>query len=88
MTDIIIAVLNFFSSIVESSFPALTADNSIISQVQAAVTAVSGFIAKVNFLVPIDTVFQILGLIVVFKVGKFGVFVVNWVIRRIADIIP
>lgn len=46
------------------------------------------FLFKANYFVPIDTLLVVFGCIVATKSFKLGVWTVNWIIRRIADIIP
>lgn len=87
MTEIIISVLDFFKGLV-LSMPDLSMDTGQLSQIVTALDKVVEFIAKVNFLVPIDHILLLISLVYGFKLVKFSVFAINWVIRRIADIIP
>jgi hypothetical protein len=43
---------------------------------------------KVNFLVPVPLIFQIVGIMIVLKVGSVVLWGVNWIIKRIFDVIP
>lgn len=87
MTEIIISMLEFFKGLV-LRMPDLSMDTGQLSQIVTALDKVVEFIAKVNFLVPIDQILLLISLVYGFKIVKFSVFAINWVIRRIADIIP
>ena len=46
------------------------------------------FIAQVNFLIPLPTIFMVLSIVFGFRLVKFMIFCTNWLIRRLADVIP
>lgn len=88
MTEIICNVLSFFRDLIVNYFPDISIGSGNLSSVADAFETMVSFIAQINFLVPLPTMFTILSLVYGLKIGKFVVFLVNWVIRRIADIIP
>lgn len=87
MTDFCVNFLTLLKSWV-LSLPDLSIESSYIATMLSSVSVVTDFIAKVNFIVPIDTILLITSLVYGFRLLKFGVFLVNWVIRRIADFFP
>ena len=68
--------------------PELGIDSGHLSSMQFALSAVVDFIVKANYLVPIDTILLLISIKYGFRLIKFTIFIINWVIRRIADIIP
>ena len=45
-------------------------------------------ISNIDWLVPVNDVLLIFSLIAGYKVIMFVVFIINWIIRRIGDVIP
>lgn len=88
MTDIICGVLNFFRDLIINHFPNLSLESGTLSSISNGFDMVIQFVAQINFLIPLPTVLIILSLVYGIKLAKFALFLVNWVIRRIADIIP
>ena len=88
MTNMIIGVLKFFQSLVTNVLPELSIGSDAVASAKSALTTIVEFISVSSFLIPFKTVFMIVGLVYGFRLVKFGVFLVNWVIRRIGDIIP
>ena len=88
MTDIICSVLNFFRDMVLNHFPDLSIESSTLGTISTAFSTVVDFIGQVNFFIPVPTILLILSIVYGFKLTKFLVFIANWVIRRIADVIP
>lgn len=88
MTQIICSVLGFFRDFILNHFPDLSVDSSTLGTISTAFDTMVHFIGQVNFFVPVPTILLILSLVYGFKAAKFLAFVVNWFIRRIADLIP
>ena len=88
MTGIIVSVIDWLTSVVNAIIPDLSVSDSFLSNVADALELVIDFVAKVNFLIPIPTILLVMSIVYTFKYSKFIVFCVNWVIRRIADLIP
>lgn len=88
MTQIIVNFLNWLSGIVTSFIPAFTIDSAAMSGLSSALSHFKTFIANVNWLVPVNDCLLIISVLVGIQIAKMVVFVVNWIIRRIADIIP
>lgn len=88
MTDIICGVLNFFRDLIANHFPSLSLESGTLSSIANGFDMVIQFVAQINFLIPLPTILIILSLVYGIKLAKFALFLVNWLIRRIADIIP
>lgn len=87
MTDIIVNFFNFLSSLA-GRFPDLSVDNTVLSRMSSGMDAVFDFLGQVNFFIPLDHILVIIGLVYSIRAAKLVLFVVNWIIRRIADVIP
>ena len=88
MTDIICGVLRFFTDLIAKHFPDFSIGSGHLGTISDSFQSVIEFIAQINFFVPLPTILLILSLVYGLKLVKFTIFLVNWVIRRIADIIP
>lgn len=88
MTNMIVTFLEFLTGVVDTLVPNLSVDSGILSNIADGLEVIVDFIAQVNFLIPLPTIFMVLSIVFGFRLIKFTIFVVNWVIRRIADIIP
>ena len=87
MTDIICSVLQFFTNLIVDHFPDLSVGSSQLGTISSSFETIQ-FIAQVNFFIPLPTILAIFSIVYGIKLAKFTLFIVNWVIRRIADIIP
>ena len=88
-------ILNFIQWIADLSnnlFTKVFPEDSIISQISSGandgITFVLDLLIKVNFLVPVPTIMILLGVSMVIEVIYFQIFIGNWILRRIFDIIP
>lgn len=88
-------ILNFIQWIADLSnnlFTKVFPEDSIISQISSGVndgiTFVLDLLIKVNFLVPVPTIMILIGASMVIEVIYFQIFIGNWILRRIFDIIP
>jgi hypothetical protein len=81
LLEIFFALLNTILSLL----PKLSID---VSGGKNAIIYLADFIAKANMFVPIDQVFYILSIYVTIKLSLFLWWGINWIIDRIADIIP
>lgn len=87
MTNIIVSFFQFLQSLI-GKLPDLSVDNTALSSMVSAMDTVFDFIGKVNFFIPLDHMLLILGLVYSIRAAKLLLFVINWIIRRIADVIP
>lgn len=88
MTDLICKVLDFLAGMITKFLPTLAIDPAQMASISSGVASVVGFIGKVNFIIPVPTILLILTIVFTFKVSKFLFFIINWIIRRICDLIP
>lgn len=88
MTDLIVSFIHFLTDMVDSSVPTFDAGSSIVSTICSQVQAFCNFISAVNFMIPLTDIAQMLIVTASWELSKFVLFVANWIIRRIADVIP
>ena len=88
-------ILNFIQWIADLSnnlFTKVFPEDSIISQISSGandgITFILDLLIKVNFLVPVPTIMILIGVSMVIEVIYFQIFIGNWILRRIFDIIP
>ena len=62
--------------------------DSVYDTLSVALSTIVDFVKQVNFIVPLPDIMIMIGIDVAIRVFKIAVFAVNWVIRRVADIIP
>ncbi len=88
MTDIIVSVINWIASIVDTVIPSLSLESAHLSSIVDGLELIIEFMAQINFLIPLPTILLVISIVYGFRLVKFSIFAINWVIRRIADLIP
>ncbi len=88
MTDIIVSVINWMASIVDMVIPSLSLESAHLSNIVDGLEVIIEFMAQINFLIPLPTILLVISIVYGFRLVKFSIFAINWVIRRIADLIP
>lgn len=89
MTELIVGFIQFIrDQFIFNLFAEVGLGVELFSNLNTYIPALLDFLAKVNFLIPLRDIFQCLGAVLFVKIGKMTIFVVNWVIRRIFDVIP
>ena len=88
MTDIIVSVINWIASIVDTVIPSLSLESAHLSSIVDGLEVIIEFMAQINFLIPLPTILLVISIVYGFRLVKFSIFAINWVIRRIADLIP
>lgn len=59
-----------------------------IPQLNQAIDFFVNLVSAAGILIPVSDIFIILGLVMIVRSSMFLVYIVNWIIRRIGDIIP
>lgn len=86
MTEILCSFLNFMRDAITNHFPSLSIESGNLTTMLNAFESIIEFIAQINFLVPLPTILLVTSLVYGIKLVKFGIFLVNWVVRRLADV--
>lgn len=81
---LIYGALSLFSSLIDL-FPTINFSNSNITNFFSNFFSL---ISKASILLPLGDILAVLSIFIAFKLSMILFFVVNWTIRRIADIIP
>ena len=88
MTTIIIKVIGFINAIIGFILPDKIFVTDIFTNFSSYLDFFIDFLIKVNFLIPLPTLFSCITIILSIKIIKFGIFVYNWIIRAVLDVIP
>ena len=87
MTNIICNFLNWLAGAIVEHIPVIGL-GSTLENVTTAISKMCEYIGKLNWLIPVGDIILILGIFCTIQITKVIIFVVNWVVRRIFDIIP
>lgn len=88
MTDMIVNLLEWLSGLITDHVPAVTLDGGVLGNIADGIAYVLDIVAKANWIFPVPDALLIISIVFGFSLVKVGIFVVNWVIRRIFDVIP
>lgn len=88
MTDIILSIINFLKSFIWFLLPDVIFVTDVFTNFATYLNYFTDFLIKVNFLVPLPTIFTCLRIMLTIKIVKFGVFMFNWFVRAVLDVIP
>lgn len=79
--------LNWLNSIVSAAVPVFDI-GEYTGAMTGALKGFQDFVMTVNFVVPLPTMAIIMVADLGIRFSKLSLFIINWVVRRIADIIP
>lgn len=83
------ALLDLLFNIINSLLSLLPAlDAPWLNDVKDGINTVADTVSAADAFIPVKTVFIVLSAVVAIPVFKFLFFIINWIIRRIADVIP
>lgn len=88
MTDIVVGIIKFMNSIMAFLLPDTLFMTDIFTNFGNYLNTFTDFLIKVNFLIPLPTIFSCLAMMVTIKVTKFTIFIFNWLVRAVLDVIP
>lgn len=74
--------------LINNYLPVYQLDQSVVTGVSQACTNIKDFLEAVNFIVPLPDIMLIISVDIGIRLFKVAMFCGNWIIRRIADIIP
>lgn len=87
MTGIIVNFLTWLAGLITAHFPTVEMGGSLANVVDG-VTYLVNMVAKSNWLFPVPDIMLVLGILLGIRSFKLGMFVLNWVVRRILDVVP
>lgn len=88
MTGIIVKFIKIIVGIVSFLFPDNLFMADVFQNFNSYWDIFVDFLATINFLVPLPDIFVAFGLMVSLTIIKFTLFVLNWVVKRVFDVIP
>lgn len=87
MTDFAVRLLGLLEGWIQK-LPDFSVDSGVLSRMVAAFDTVMDFVSVANFIIPLDHILIITGLVYTIRSRKFLIACINWVIRRLADFFP
>lgn len=88
MTELINNFIDFIVELVMFIWPEISIEADLIANMDKYMALGVDLLKKINFLVPLPLIFTCIGIMVVFKIGLFLLWIADWIIKRICDIIP
>lgn len=81
MTKILCDFFDWIGSLLNSLLPNLTTNG--VSNISDSVAFFVKLIGAADYLFPVSTLFQVIGIVVAYKLFMMGLWLVNWLIRTI-----
>lgn len=83
------ALLNLFFGLLNTIFGLLPAlEFPFDDEIASSITTLADYVMKANQFIPVNHIFIVTSAVIGLPIFKFMFFCVNWIIRRIADVIP
>lgn len=87
MTEFFVNLLELLKGWIDK-LPDLSVDDGVVSRMVSSMDMILEFVSVANFIIPLDHILIIMGLVYMIRSRKFLIAIINWVIRRIADFFP
>lgn len=87
MTEFFVNLLELLKGWIDK-LPDLSVDDGVVSRMVGSMDMILEFVSVANFIIPLDHILIIMGLVYMIRSRKFLIAIINWVIRRIADFFP
>lgn len=88
MTDLIISIINLIAGLAIQVFPKTDYMSQLPSGFSSGLNTVIKWLQMINFIVPLNDIIKIITFVIAITLSGFLLFVLNWIIRRIFDVIP
>lgn len=88
MTELLVAFINLLADGINNFIPVYDIPQGTYNTVFGSINSVIAFLTRANFIVPLPDIALILSADISVRIFKLALFGGNWIIRRIADIIP
>lgn len=88
MTSFLTGLIDFVINFCASHIPEYDFSSETYMTISDSIVAVTNFLVDVNFIIPLGDIATVILLTIGLRLFKFSLFMGNWLIRRICDIIP
>lgn len=88
MTKIIVSFIKVIKSMVGFLVPDALFQFDFITNLPDYIVYLADVLNKTNFLIPLATIMECIGVMITIKFIKFAIFIYNWIIRSVLDVIP
>ena len=88
MTTFIVNMINSFVNYLSLNMQRFDIESGTFTKMSDGINAVATFLVDVNFIIPLGDIAAIIVICLSAEVAKFMAFAINWVVRRICDVIP
>lgn len=88
MTDLIISIIELIGGFAKQVFPKTDYMSQVTVNLETGISSLIKWLQMVNFILPLNDIFKMITFIIVITLGGFLLFVLNWIIRRVFDVIP
>lgn len=88
MTEIICKFIDFVLELSSMILPDIAFATDLFSNLGEYLEIGLDLLIKVNFLIPVPLIITILFIQLMLRIAYIAMFVINWVIKRIFDVIP
>lgn len=88
MTELINNFIDFIVELVMFVWPEISIEADVIANLGEYMEVGLDILKKVNFLVPVPLIFALVSTLIALKIVFFALWGVNWIIKRVFDVIP
>lgn len=88
MTKIITSFIKIIVTFSSFLMPDALFNADIFTNFDSHISYLCEILAQVNFLIPLPDIFYCISLMAAVDVVKFTIFIFNWIVRRVFDVIP
>lgn len=88
MTDLINSFIDFIIELFMFVWPEISIEADILLSIDKYIGLAIDLLKKINFLIPVPLIFLVLSAMITLKVAAVVLWAVNWIIKRIFDVIP
>lgn len=81
MTDLLCGFFDLIGDLLNSLLPSMPTNGA--GSISSAIAFFVNLIGAANYLFPVSTLFEAIGILMVYKVFNMSVWIVNWVIRTV-----
>lgn len=88
VTELINGFIDFIVELFMFVWPEISIEADILANMDSYIHLAIDLLKKINFLIPVPLIFFLLSTMITLKVASVVLWAVNWIIKRIFDVIP